>query len=238
MKAIFVAGTDTGVGKTIVTGLLARHLLTKGYRVVTQKWVETGSLRSSRDIGVHLKLMGKRRADYVRHLSAMMPYIFKFASSPHLAARLENRHIRKERIKRSLKELAKHFDIVIIEGCGGLLVSLDKKTLMIDIVKELRLPVLLVAANRLGAINSTLLSLEALRSRKIKITGVIFNNVSKDENKRILKDNPRIVKALSGVSVLGTLPYTKDKDFSALNFTGPVAPSPFSLKGCVPYSCT
>ena len=72
------------------------------------------------------------------------------------------------------------------------------KKLFIDVVKELRLPVLLVSANRLGAINHTILSIEALRARKMKILGVVFNNISKNENALILKDNPEIVKKIIG----------------------------------------
>ncbi len=198
MKAIFVAGTDTGVGKTVITGLLGRYLLENGYRVVTQKWIQTGSRKYKNDIDQHLKLMNKRRSDYHSHLKEMVPYEFKMAASPHLAARLENRRISESVIKKSLARLSKDFDFVIIEGIGGLLVPIDGKKLVIDIVRRMRLPVLLVAGNRLGAINSTLLSIEALRSRKMKILGVIFNNNSKGQDEMILKDNPKIVKKIAG----------------------------------------
>ena len=170
VKVIFIAGTDTGVGKTFVTNLLARHLADKGYRVTTQKWVETGVVKS--------------RAIFS----------FKFAGSPHLAAKLEGKNIKIGRIKKGLNKLSREFDFVIVEGTGGLLVPLTGKKLFIDVVKELKLPVLLVAANKLGAINHTLLSLEALRARQMKVLGVLFNNISKKENKLILKDNPRIIR--------------------------------------------
>lgn len=213
MKAIFVAGTDTGVGKSVITGLLGSHMLRKGRRVVTQKWVETGAAAYSRDIELHLKLMAKRKISFPGHLSSMSPYVFRLASSPYLAARAENKKISIGRIKRCFKELSFDFDRVIVEGAGGLLVPVNKDALVIDIVKEMRLPVLLVAANRLGAINSTLLSIEALRSRDIKIIGVVFNNVLKDEDERILKDNPAAVKAFGDVSILGVLPYSKKIEF-------------------------
>lgn len=212
MKAIFVAGTDTGVGKTIVTGLLARHFLEKGYRVATQKWVETGSVKFSRDIDSHLKLMKRSRADYDGHLDSMMPYIFKFAASPHLACRMEGRSVKIDRIKRSLDELSKHFDVVIIEGCGGLMVPVGEKTLQIDVVRKMRLPVLLVAGNRLGAINSTLLSIEALKTRGMNCIGVVFNESEKGGNSLILKDNPKIVKKMTKIPVVGSLPYMKDRE--------------------------
>lgn len=206
VRSIFIAGTDTGVGKTIVTGMLARRLIEKGYSVVTQKWVQAGP---SSDIDIHLKLMGKRKTDYTRYLRSMSPYWFKFASSPHLASTLEGRTIRIDRIKNSLKDLSGHFDFVLVEGSGGLLVPLTRKMLLIDLVKRLRMPVLLVAENRVGAINHVLLSVEALKARNIKILGVIFNTMSNRVDGRILKDNPDIVRRLTGIEILGEVPYLK-----------------------------
>ncbi len=194
MKAIFVAGTDTNVGKTIVTGLLAMCLIENGYSVVTQKWVQTGQ---------------KKKGGFGKYSSSMAPYSFKFASSPHLAARLEGRHIRKDKIKRCFRYLSANFDVVIVEGTGGLLVPLNSNTLLIDVIKELNIPVLLVIENRLGAINQALLSIEALRARRIKILGMIFNNISNNTDKRILKDNPNIINKLTGIKILGILPYVK-----------------------------
>jgi len=210
MKAVFVAGTDTGAGKSVITGLLAGYLLDSGYRVVTQKWVQTGSAGRSPDIDTHLELMAKRRKDFCGHLRSMEPYIFKLAASPHLASGVEKKRIRLGKIRRSFNSLSAKFDRVIVEGSGGLLVPLDKEKLLIDAVKEMSLPVLLVAPNRLGAINSALLSIEAMRSRDIKIVGVIFNNNIKGEDGLVLKDNPVAVKRFGRVHILGTLAYSKD----------------------------
>jgi len=210
MKVIFVAGTDTQVGKTVVTGLLGHYLLKKGYRVVTQKWIQTGSAGFSADIDIHLRFMGKKRGDFQGLFSSMMPYVFKFASSPHLSARLEKKKISLSKIKKSLKTLSLHFDFVIVEGTGGLLVPLNTRSLLIDAVKELDLSVLLIAGNKLGVINHALLALEALKRRKMDILGIIFNNISKDTDKRILKDNPGIVRKLSGEVMLGVLPWARN----------------------------
>ena len=205
MKGIFVAGTDTGVGKTVVTGLLARHMSLKGHSVVTQKWAGTGRVS---DIDTHIKMMGKRLCDFAEIRSAMAPYHFKFASSPHLAARLEGKRIDPERIKRSFRSLSRRFDIVIIEGIGGLLVPLRNNILVIDIVKDLKLPVILVAANKVGAINHALLSLEAMRARKIRIIGTIFNDAV-PEKEAIRLDNPHAVMRIGGTEMLGALPHAR-----------------------------
>lgn len=212
IRAIFVTGTDTGIGKTVITGLLARFLLDRGYRVITQKWIQTGSRNFPEDIRAHLKLMQKRKQHIKNYLSYVAPYIFEFASSPHLAARLKKRKIDGDRIKRNFKFLLDKFNYVIVEGIGGALVPFNERRLVIDIARELNLPILIVANNKLGAINHTLLTIEAIRRRNMKIMGIIFNNQAGKVKKSILRDNPRIVKRLTGEDILGVLPRIKDRD--------------------------
>jgi dethiobiotin synthetase len=220
MKGIFVTGTDTGVGKTIVTGLLARFLADEGYRVITQKWVETGSCGFSRDVNFHLKLMGKTKRDIVRYLPDAAPFVFKFPASPHLAAFREGKKINPARIKNSYKSLNKDFDLVVVEGTGGVMVPLNRNKLVVDIAEELHLSALVVAGNKLGAINHTLLTIEALRARKMKIIGIIFNNQKSRVSNFILEDNPEIIKNLAQETVLGNLPRFADKKLLHKYFRG------------------
>lgn len=201
MKAIFVTGTDTGIGKTLIIGLLARQLMESGYNVITQKWIQSGK---TKDINTHLKLMGISKKTVKKYLPFMEPYSFKFPASPHLAAKLEKRTINTKKIKKSFKVLQKQFDFVIVEGTGGALVPYNKKKLVIDIARELNMPVLIVVGNKLGAINHTLLTIEAIKKRKMPILGIIFNNIDKRANKVILQDNVKIIKKLTGERVLGT----------------------------------
>lgn len=211
MKGIYITGTDTGVGKSVVSGLLARYLCGKGYRVITQKWIQTASGGFPVDIAAHLKLMGKNRKDIKNYLRYICPYVFKFASSPHLAAALEKRKIRKNKIKNAYKFLSDRFDFVIVEGIGGALVPYDGKKLVLNIAKELRLPAIIVVGNRLGAINHTLLTIEALKKRDMDIIGLLFNNLEMAEAK-ILKDNIRAIKSLTGEEILGNLPRAYDRN--------------------------
>jgi len=207
MRYIFIAGTDTSVGKTIITGLLARFLLERGFSVITQKWIQTG-FNFPKDLYTHLKIM-KKSKDYIKnYIDYVSLYNFKFPSSPHLASKLENRKINIYRIKNSLKKLI-GFDYVIIEGIGGLCVPLNRKITLIDLLCDLKLPVIIVAKNKLGVINHALLSISELKRRNIKILGIIFNN-PKFENELILKDNPEIIKEISKEKVFGVLPYNKD----------------------------
>lgn len=211
MKAIFVAGTDTGVGKTLITGLLAGYFIGKGKSVVTQKWVATGKVD---DINSHWKIMGLVPKE---SKGLILPYTFKLAASPHLAAGYERKLIDKKKIKKSFLILSQRYDVVVVEGTGGLLVPIDRKSLLIDIVKDLKLPVLLVSHNRLGAINHTLLSIEALKNRGISLIGVVFNNLSK-EKEAILENNQKIIRKISGVTVLGALPKSDKIDMLRRKF--------------------
>ena len=213
MRAVFITGTDTGVGKTIVTGLLGRFLLDKGYRAITQKWIQTGSDKFPEDIVLHLKLMKKRKKDISNYLPYISPYTFKFPASGHLAARLERKTISKARIKKSFLFLKDRFDFVIVEGIGGALVPFNGKDLVIDIAKELDIPVLLVVANKLGCINHTLLTIEAMKRRGMKVIGIIFNNNQFGGKENIIsKDNPRIIKKLTDERILGVLPFSTSKE--------------------------
>lgn len=212
MKAIFVAGTDTGIGKTLITGLLARYLSMCGYRVVTQKWIQCGGERFPADIREHLKLMGRSRREIKKYLPLICPYILKFPASPHLAAKKEKRKIDPNIIKRAYRSLRRDFDYLIIEGTGGLLVPYHGKKLIIDIARELRLPVLLVAANKLGAINHTLLACEAIRKRKMKLFGIIFNAQKEKTDPCILKDNPQICKQITRENISGVLGRIRDTE--------------------------
>ncbi|MBU0683957.1 MAG: dethiobiotin synthase [Candidatus Omnitrophota bacterium] len=210
-KSIFVAGTDTGVGKTLITGMLGRMWMKKGIKTVTQKWVQTGSnMDTSDDIYAHMELM--KTGELAEFENKRVPYRFKFPASPHLAARVENKTVETKWIKEAFFSLRKEFEVVLIEGTGGVMVPFNEKELMIDLVETLDLSTLVIAANRLGAVNQTLLTLEALKKRDIRIIGVIFNRVVGNENEVILKDNLKIVEKISGIKVFGELTYCKDRD--------------------------
>jgi len=212
-KSIFITGTDTGVGKTIISGLLARFLLEKDAKVITQKWIQTGSSVFSEDISTHLALMKRDKREIEQHIADIAPYVLKFPASPHLAAEIENISIDTKKIKNSFYKLAGEFDFVLVEGSGGLNVPVNDKTLIVDIVEDVTLPVIVVVPNRLGAINQTLLTVDALKQKGIPIVGIIFNRLSSDAGDEVvLADNKRIIEKISSVEVLGELTYSQDMD--------------------------
>jgi len=212
MNSLFITGTDTGVGKTVIAGYLAKYLLNKGHTAITQKWIQSGCKGNfPLDIAVHLKIMGKDKSYINDYLRFICPYKFRFPASPHLASKIENKRINPRKIIRSFRTLARKFDFVIVEGSGGVMVPLDRRILLIDLAQEAGLPVLIVAQNKLGAINHTLLAIEALRLRKMDILGIVFNNPQK-EDARIIKDNPSIIGALTGENILGVLPWIEEPE--------------------------
>ncbi|MFH1837872.1 MAG: dethiobiotin synthase [Candidatus Omnitrophota bacterium] len=211
-KAVFVTGTDTGVGKTVVSGLLLRFLCENGFKSITQKWVQTGSAYPPEDLLTHMSFIEDGDMLLREHLDEMAPYVFKFPASPHLAASLEEKTISSEKITDIFKKLRQEFDCVIVEGSGGVLVPINDKEMIGDIAQKLELPVIIVAENRLGAINQTLLTVEALQSRQMKIIGIVFNRLSKNEDETILENNKETIKRLSGVNVLGELKFNADKN--------------------------
>lgn len=171
---IFVSGIDTDAGKSYITGWMARELMNKGYSVITEKPVQTGNVGFSEDIEVHRRIMGIPMQEVdLDHTTA--PIIFSYPASPHLAANIDGGAIDLDVIDRATAKLESLYDIVLIEGAGGLMVPLSEDILTIDYPLTRRLPVVLVTNGRLGSINHTLLSLEALRSRGMALHSLVYN---------------------------------------------------------------
>lgn len=173
-KAYFISGIDTDAGKTYVTGHIARHLMKEGKRVITQKFIQTGNAGMSEDIEVHRRIMGTGMLpEDLDHTTA--PVIFSYPASAQLAARIDGREIDLGVIDRATERLLSLYDVVLVEGAGGLAVPITDTFMAIDYVESRRLPLILVTNGVLGSINHTLLSLEAVRARGIELAAVIYN---------------------------------------------------------------
>lgn len=170
----FISGIDTDAGKSYATGYLARELNKNGKRTITQKFIQTGNTGHSEDIDLHRRLMNIGFTDDDRE-GLTMPEIFSYPCSPHLASRIDGRPIDFDKIERATKELSQRYDIVLLEGAGGLMVPLTEEFLTIDYIAQKGYPLLFVTSGKLGSINHTLLSLEAIKSRGIKLDTVLYN---------------------------------------------------------------
>lgn len=175
MKEIyFVTGIDTDAGKSIATGYLARQLMQSGKRVITQKLIQTGNTSMSEDIEVHRKMMGTGLLpEDVEHITC--PFIFTHPCSPHLAAQIDQREIDINRINECTRILSDKYDVVLIEGAGGMMVPIKEDYLTIDFMAQQNYPVILVTSSKLGSLNHTLLTLEACKNRGLQIKSIIYN---------------------------------------------------------------
>jgi len=173
-RAYFVSGIDTGVGKTMVTGLMARCLATAGRDVITVKMVQTGNDGLSEDLALHRSICGG--ASFPEDAEGLTaPQIFSFPSSPLLAASLESRAVDVAAISNAVRQCAERHEIVLVESAGGLDVPLTEEMLSADLAAAEGWPLVLVTCGRLGSINHTLLSLEAAKSRGMEVAGVVHN---------------------------------------------------------------
>lgn len=171
---IFVSGIDTDAGKSYATGYLATRLAQQGKRVITMKFIQTGNLGNSEDIDVHRRIMGcGYLPEDLDHTTA--PIIFSYPCSPQLAARIDNREIDLHLIDSASARLDSGYDAVLIEGAGGLMVPLTDDFLTIDYPLTRNIPVALVTNGRLGSISHTLLALDALKSRNMRLAYLLYN---------------------------------------------------------------
>lgn len=194
----FIAGIDTEIGKTHFTGLLAKQLLTNHHAVITQKLIQTGCQgRYADDVLTHRRMMGvpllKQDLD-----GLSMPAVFKYPCSPHLAAHLENKKIDFGAIHKATCALQKAFDVVLIEGAGGLFVPLSDDFLLIDYIKQHNHPVILVTSGRLGSINHTLLSIEAIANRHLNLYALAYNSFFDHQDPTIANDTKHYLRAYLG----------------------------------------
>ena len=210
MKAgLFIIGTDTGVGKTFVACGLAALLREAGYRVGVMKPAETGceekdGMAFPRD-AVYLK----EASGCDEPLEKICPYRLKEPLAPSVAAERSNVKIDIDLIAKLYEEISSKHDLTIVEGAGGLLVPVLAHYTYADLARLLKLPLVVVAANRLGAINHLLLTLEHASCRGLRVLGYVFNRL--DDQPSIAADtNREALLSLTAVPCLGEIPYIED----------------------------
>lgn len=192
-KAYFVSGIDTDAGKSFCTGWLAAEWTRQGHNVITQKFIQTGNCGMSEDIELHRRIMEiELQPEDLDHTTA--PVLFSYPCSPQLAARLDNREIDLKAIDDATARLKQSHDVVLIEGAGGLMVPLTDDFLTIDYVASRQLPMIFVTHGALGSISHTLLGLEAIKSRGIKLDYLLYNKVFDSRDSIIADDTHAFIK--------------------------------------------
>ena len=203
-NTLFVTGTDTSVGKTYVCARLLEFLKNQGIHVGYQKWIATGvDAELPEDLGLCLDAAG---ISPIRELvEQQAPYCFGFPASPHLAAEMEDRTVEPEVIIENYVSLAAKYKYLIVEGVGGIMVPLRRDLLLADLLARLQPRTLVVARSGLGTLNHTLLTLEAMRNRKIPVLGVVFSDPEEQEDERLMQDNMQTIEEIGLVRVFGRL---------------------------------
>jgi len=209
-RGLFITGTDTGVGKTVVTAAVLSILRRASVDAVPMKPVQTGCVRrggmlSAPDLDFTLKTVDLVPSRSEQRL--MCPYRFEPACSPHLAAALAKQPISTRRIESCFRALAQRHEIVVVEGAGGILAPLSKACTMLDLVKALHLPVLLVSRPGLGTINHTLLTLREIRRAGVRVLGIVFSHAQVHGNRHIEEDNVRTIASMGGCGNIWTMPF-------------------------------
>lgn len=192
-KTIFITATDTGVGKTVITLCLATLFRAQGRRVGIIKPVQCAGQDA-------------------QFLKAVNPFYAPEPLSPHLAFRRARIKFDQKKVQKALKALQQDHEIVLVEGAGGLMVPITDHYYNADLIKDLKAEVIIVARLGLGTINHTLLTINELRRRKIKILGIIFCEAFKRKKGVPESTNPQEIAKLSGIKVLGIIPYLKNFD--------------------------
>lgn len=189
----FVSGIDTDAGKSYCTAWYAAQLMKEGKRTITQKFIQTGNVGHSEDIDLHRRLMGTGYLPEDRE-GLTMPEIFSYPASPDLASRIDQRPIDFDKIEQATQELARRYEVVLVEGAGGLMVPLKDEYLTIDYIAEKNYPLIFVTSGKLGSINHTLLSLEAIARRGITLDTVLYNLYPTIEDSTIQQDTKQYLQ--------------------------------------------
>ncbi len=164
-KSLFITATNTDVGKTYASEKFLRHFAKLGLKVGYFKPCETGVIDLPLDGNKMLEITKELNPDFTAHINDVVPYQFKLPAAPYVSK--GNTYIDIEVLKEKKEYLSSLCDVLIIEGAGGLMVPLEKDLFIIDLIKEFQTQAILITPSKLGSINDTLLSIEALKNRNI-----------------------------------------------------------------------
>jgi dethiobiotin synthetase len=208
-KGLFITATDTGVGKTLISGAIAKIISRSGKNVGVFKPIATGCKK------VKQKFISED-AEFLRFCSGgklptdvITPLKFKIPASPYACQKAEKKKVVLKKIFDAYAQICRKSDFVIVEGIGGVKVPLTANFDVLDLAKALKLPVVIVARAKLGTINHTLLTLEAVRRKGLLLAGIVINGYDEKAKDYAEKSNAEIIKKLGKVRILAVVPYDK-----------------------------
>lgn len=217
-KGIFITGTDTGVGKTVVAAGLALALKQRGIKVGVMKPVATGCVGENEKRLVSVDAAYLFEAAENEYAPLTSPVRYRNPVAPSVASVYESKETDIKSIRDAYHELQKYYDFIIVEGIGGLLVPIKKNYLVANLIRDLQLSVLIVSRPNLGTINHTLLTVDSALIRGFLIKGIIFNRSPLVNYSLAELTSPRVIHEITGIPVLGTLPELEDVDVERCRF--------------------
>ncbi|MBT8440541.1 MAG: dethiobiotin synthase [Gammaproteobacteria bacterium] len=210
MPILFVSGTDTDAGKTLVTLGLMHALQAKGLRVNGMKPVAAGVSEiggeAVNDDALLIRQQSSKQLDY----KLVNPYLFEPAIAPHIAAQQVDQNIDLKLIQAALDEIEKQSDLVVVEGAGGWLVPLNEQQDVADIAVNMNLPVILVVGLKLGCINHARLSIQAIQARGCRVIGWIGSQIAPEMMN--VDENIETLQQYLPVKCLGIVPWLENSD--------------------------
>ncbi|HLA00770.1 MAG TPA: dethiobiotin synthase [Thermodesulfovibrionales bacterium] len=227
-RGFFITGTDTGVGKTVIAGALILIIKHMGCRVCGMKPIETGCMKSENVVqkaesrvkdtllipadGMFLKEI----ADMDDSIDIITPIRFENPLAPFPASEIEGTPVDIEKIKKAFEDLLRKYDMAVIEGIGGLLVPLNRNYFVLDLIKHFGLPIVIVSRPGLGTINHTLLTVNYAIKEGINVAGIIMNYSQSPEKTLAEETNPKVIRQISPVPLIGIFPYLEDLEKSTM----------------------
>jgi dethiobiotin synthetase len=209
-SGVFITGTDTDIGKTVITTGLISALRARGYDIGGMKPVQSGAIKQDGQLLAPDIEFLLNYTDLADAYDLLNPIRLEPALAPSVAAKLAEKEVDINQIMTAYQNLQTNYQGLIVEGAGGLMVPLTDDFLIPDLVKSLDLPVIVVARPDLGTINHTVLTVKAAQNLGLEVLGVIINGYQAAEAGVAEKTNPDLIAQLAEVPILGVVPYVEE----------------------------
>jgi dethiobiotin synthetase len=206
LPGLLITATDTAVGKTVIAAAIAQWLHGDGHRVAVCKPIATGCVHRREGLVSEDAEFLAHCADAPHPLDLICPQRYAEPLAPAVAAQRARKPLDWESIDRAIRLMSRDSDVMVVEGIGGLLVPLTDEHTFLDVADWLRLPTIIVARPGLGTINHTLLTVMALRLRKVPIAGVVINRYPTDTPSAAEETNPRTIEKWAKLPILCIVP--------------------------------
>ena len=213
MKSLFITGTDTDVGKTYITAGLAVALRKMDVDVGVMKPFAAGSAQKKGYKSEDIEILS-RAAQVNDPENLVNPQFFSIPASRYTACKKLKTKPKVSTILSSFKKLSKLHDMLLVEGMGGIMTPILKNYYITNLIKEMKIPTVIVTRSKIGTVNHTLMTVKMCEKYKIPIKGIIINNFNKGYP---IKDLTRDLENLTGVHVLGSIPFIKDMSNASLS---------------------